>query len=164
MDLILPDSFLGGSARRLRSLSLDRITFPNLPKLLLSATHLVDLQLHDIPHSGYFSPEALVTSLSTLPSFRLLHLEFESHRSRPILESRRPPATRSLLPVLNTLRFHGNSKYLDDLVAHIDAPRLNKLDVTFFKQNAFDTVQLIQFISRTPTLNTLKVPPCCLSG
>jgi hypothetical protein len=40
---ILPDSFLGGTAPRLRSLYLDNVPFPGLPKLLLSATHLVDL-------------------------------------------------------------------------------------------------------------------------
>jgi hypothetical protein len=39
---VLPDSFLGGSAPRLRSLTLRSIPFPGLPKLLLSATHLVD--------------------------------------------------------------------------------------------------------------------------
>jgi hypothetical protein len=38
---ILPDSFLGGTAPRLRSLDLFNVPFPRLPKLLLSATHLV---------------------------------------------------------------------------------------------------------------------------
>ena len=37
---VIPDSFLGGSAPRLRSFALDRIPFPGLPKLLSSATHL----------------------------------------------------------------------------------------------------------------------------
>jgi hypothetical protein len=41
---------------------------------------------------------------------------------------------------------------LDDLVAHIDAPRLNKLDITFFNDILFDTPQLIRFICCTPTL------------
>ncbi|KAN0109365.1 hypothetical protein V8E52_009337 [Russula decolorans] len=36
------------------------IPFPGLPKLLLSATHLVQLWLANIPHSGYISPEAMV--------------------------------------------------------------------------------------------------------
>ena len=35
---ILPDSFLGGTAPRLRSLVLDNVPIPGLPKLLLSAT------------------------------------------------------------------------------------------------------------------------------
>jgi hypothetical protein len=54
---VIPDSFLDGSSPRLRSFSLRCIPFPGLPELLLSATHLVDLRL---PHSGYFSPEAIV--------------------------------------------------------------------------------------------------------
>ena len=53
---VLPDSFLGGSAPRLRSFEFRGVPFPGLPKLLLSATHLVDLCLWDIPHSGDFSP------------------------------------------------------------------------------------------------------------
>ena len=40
---VIPDSFLGGSAPRLQYISLNSISFPGLPKLLLSATHLVDL-------------------------------------------------------------------------------------------------------------------------
>lgn len=58
----LPDSFLGGSAPRLRSLILEFIPFPALPKLLLSATHLVLLELRGIPDSGYISPEEMVTT------------------------------------------------------------------------------------------------------
>jgi len=61
---LLPDSFLGGSAPRLRTLKLEAIPFPGLPNLLLSATHLVTLRLFGIPHSGYFSPEAMVTCRS----------------------------------------------------------------------------------------------------
>ena len=59
-------SFLSGSARCLQNLYLTRIALPRLPKLLLSATHLVCLTLWNIPHSGYFSPEAMVTCLSVL--------------------------------------------------------------------------------------------------
>src|SRR5882757_7656498 len=50
---VLPGSFLGGSAPRLRFLGLDGVPFPGLPKLLLSTTHLVYLQLENIPHPGY---------------------------------------------------------------------------------------------------------------
>ena len=43
--MVLPDSFLGGSAPRLQYLQLNGISYPGLPKLLLSATHLTDLHL-----------------------------------------------------------------------------------------------------------------------
>ena len=52
----LPGSSLGGSASRLQRLVLLHIPFPVLPKLLLSATHLVDLHLINIPHSGHYFP------------------------------------------------------------------------------------------------------------
>jgi hypothetical protein len=42
---VVPDSFLGGFAPRLRYLNWDGIPFPGLPKLLLSAIHLVTLHL-----------------------------------------------------------------------------------------------------------------------
>jgi hypothetical protein len=75
---VLPDSFLGGSAPRLRIISFYGIPFPGLPNLLLSATHLTDLRLFVIPHSGYFSPETMATALSMLTSLQFLWLEFES--------------------------------------------------------------------------------------
>jgi hypothetical protein len=149
--LVVPDSFLGGSAQRLQSLFLNGIPFPGLPTLLLSATHLVDLDLWRIPHSGYISPEAMVTSLSVLTSLQSLLIGFEFPPSHPDQNRRHPPPrTRTLLPVLTELRFKGFSKYLEDLVVQIDAPLLYKLTITFFHQRIFDTPQLMQFISRTP--------------
>ncbi len=50
------DSFLGGSAPRLRYLALNSIPF--------RVTRLVRLWLVNIPHSGYISPEAMVTLTS----------------------------------------------------------------------------------------------------
>ena len=154
---IFPDSFLGGSAPRLNFLVFSGIPFPGLPKLLLSATHLHILHLLDIPHSGYISPDVMVTALSTLTSLKSLWLVFRSPRSRPDLAGRRPPTpTRSVLPALTEFRFKGVCEYLDDLVAHIDAPRLDVLSMTFFNDIVFDTPHFIQFINRTPTLKVLE--------
>ena len=146
---VLPDSFLGGSAPRLRGLSFIGIPFPGLPKLLLSATHLLFLCLEDIPHSGYFSPEAIATALSTLNSLFELRLEFQSPLSRP--DRRPPPPTPFAFPTLTEFWFKGATEYLEDLMARISAPGLRRLDITFFNQIIFDTPQFIQFISRTPT-------------
>jgi hypothetical protein len=154
---VLPSSFLGGSAPRLRFLGLDGVPFPGLPKLLLSTTHLVYLQLENIPHSGYISPEALPTALSTLTSLESLFLQFQSPRSHPDRESRRPPpSTRSSLPVLTHFFYKGVTEYLEDLVARIDAPRLNSLYITFFNQIIFETPQFVQCISRTSTFRALE--------
>jgi F-box-like len=150
---VLPDSFLGGSAPRLRSLGLCSIPFPGLPRLLLSATHLDNLYLSDIPHSGYISPETMATCLSALTTLKSLTFEFESPRSCPDRKRRcPPPRTRTLLPVLTKLRFGGVSEYLEDFVARIDTPLLDELQIEFFHQLLFDTPQLTQFVSRTPTL------------
>src|SRR6266576_371246 len=150
---VVSDSFMGGSAPRLQYVTLERVPFPGLPKLLLSATDLVGLTLLHIPHSGYFSPEAIVTCLSTLPRLETLSLEFESPRSRPNRESRcLPPPIRSVLPALIMFCFRGVSEYLEDLVARIDSPLLDRLEIALFHQHIFDTPQLTQFIGRIPKL------------
>ena len=144
---VIPDSFLGGSAPRLRSLSLDRIPFSSLPRLLLSATDLVHLSLCGIPPSGYISPEAMIAGLSTLVRLKSLWLEFRS----PLWESgRSPPPRRALLPALTHFEFKGFCEYFEDLVARIDTPLLDDLKITFSDLFIFDTAQLAQFISRTP--------------
>src|SRR6266852_26155 len=151
---IIPDSFLDGTAPRLRSLKL-AIPFPGLPKLLLSATHLVNLELHDIPISGYIPPEEMATSLSALTILESLWLDIRW----PALESRRPPPsplTRSILPSLTRLIFKGASQYLEEILTRTDAPRLNELHITFFNQTIYDTPQLFQFISRRPNLRLLE--------
>ena len=156
---VVSNSFLGSSAPHLRFLWLERIPFPGLPKLLCSTTDLVDLRLWEIPHSGYISPEAMVTCLSALTRLEKLDMEFESPRSRPNRESRRPPPpTRSVLPALTRFWFRGASEYLEDLLTRIDAPLLQGLFIGFFHQPIFDTPQLAQFISRTPTLSLHEQP------
>jgi len=146
----LPDSFLGGSAPRLQTLSLSGIPFPALPSLLLSTRDLVELHLWDIPLSGYISPEAMVSGLST--RLEILFLDFRSPRSRADRENHLlPRLTRVVLPALTSLIFKGNSEYLEDIVAQIDTPLLSQLKITFFNQLIFDAPLLGHFISRTET-------------
>jgi hypothetical protein len=154
---VVHDSFLGGSAPRLQFLYLDCNPFPGLPKLLLSATDLVLLTLHHIPPSGYISPEAMVTCLTTLTKLKPLGHGFQSPLPPPDQESRRPPPpTRSVLPALTRLYFRGVSEYLGDLVARVDATLLNHLHLNFLHQLILDTPQLAQFLSRIPKLKTCK--------
>ena len=153
---VIPDSFLGGSAPRLRSFELDGIPFPGLPNPLSSATHLVDLTLTRIPHSGYISPKAMIALLSVLSSLDSLTLQFESPRSRPDWESPSlPPLRRSILPALTSLDFKGVTEYLEELVIGIDTPQLDFLQIDFFNQIDFDIPRLAQFINCTPTLRPL---------
>jgi F-box-like len=147
---VLPDSFLGGSAPRLREIWLRNIPFPGIGKLLLSTTDLVTLSLHNIPRSGYISPEAMVVSLSTLIRLEELDLQFQSPRSRAVRETRHPPPlTRVVLPALTGFWIKGDSEYMEDIMSRIDAPLLNNMHITFFNQLGFETPQLRSFISRT---------------
>jgi len=144
---VLPDSFLGGS---LQNLTLLGIPFPGLPKLLLSTHDLVTLCLWSIPRSGYISPEAMGTCLSTLTSLEKLFLGFRSPRSQADRASQRPPPlTRVVLPALTSLQFTGDSEYLEDIVSRLEAPLLSYTEITFFNRLVFDTPLLRHFISRT---------------
>jgi hypothetical protein len=146
----IPDLFLDGSAPRLRHFSLSGIPLPGLPRLHLSAPHLVQLELLNIPHSGYISPEAIVALLSVLSSLEELILGFRSPQSRPDWVSRRPPPPkRSVIPALVLLQFKGVTEYLEDLVTFIDTPQLATMRIRFFNQIDFDTPRLAQFINRT---------------
>ena len=145
---VISASFLGGSAPSLESLCLRNITFPGLPKLLLSATRLVNLQLQllDIPASGYLSPETMVTTLSVLTKLEKFHFSFDPPPSRPRRKRQRQfPQTRTLLPALTGLRFEEAHQYFEDLMAQIDVPLLDDLYIFF---STLDTPPLTPFISR----------------
>ncbi|KAI0290674.1 hypothetical protein BC826DRAFT_527983 [Russula brevipes] len=145
--LVLPDSFLGGSSPRLRTLWLMGIPYPALPKLLLSAGHLVWLHLSDIPHSGYISPEVMVNCLATMTRLSVFELGFTSPRSYPNQASRGLPLpTQIVLPALTHFSFRGVSEYLEDLVARIDTPLLRQAKILFFNQLLFDVSQLSRFV------------------
>jgi hypothetical protein len=151
---VLPESFLCGSAPSLRTLMLISIAFPSISKILLSAHQLVKLDLWDIPDSGYFSPDALATSLTVMTRLEFLRLGFHSPRSRP--ESRTlPPPTRFVLPALTRLIFTGVYEYLEDLLARIDAPLLDDLDIEFFMDLDFDVPQLHRLIGHAEELKTV---------
>ena len=142
----IPDSFLAGSAPRLRRLWLVNTPFPALRKLLMSTSDLVHLDLLNIPYSAYISPETMVTCLSGMPGIQTLNFKFLSSRSRPDPMRQRPPVlTRTVLPALTLLGFQGASEYLEDFVAQINTPLLTTLSVTFLGL-VFHIPQLCQFI------------------
>jgi hypothetical protein len=148
---VLPDVFLSSSAPQLQQIYLAGISFPALPTLLLSASHLVDLQLKDIPRSGYISPEAMVASLATLTRLESLCLWFKSPTSH--LQPRYSTlSSRDVLPSLVTFNFCGCSEYLEHFLARIDTPRLDSFTTTYFNQLDFRVPQLSQFIRRTENL------------
>jgi len=153
---VLPDSFLGGSAPRLRTLHLNGIPYPSIGKLLSSTTNLVQLSLWRIPHSGYIAPKAIVPLLSALAGLESLTLGFETPRSRAHRASRHPPPlTRVVLPNLTSFDFHGEIEYLEDVLSQIETPVLNQSKFHFFNQLVLDTPPLGNFIRRTETFMTI---------
>ena len=143
---VLHEEFLGGSAPRLRRISLENIPFLAFPKLALSATHLSTLFLGNIPIAGYISPEAMATCLAMLPSLEYLYIRFRSPRSRPE-QIGFPPLTRAVLPALLYFDFKGVSEYLEDLVARIDTPKIERLEIELFMDLMFHIPQLHKFIA-----------------
>ena len=154
---VLPKEFLSGSATHLQRIHLVGISFPALPTLLLLASDLVDLQLKDIPQSGYISPESMVTSLAAMTWLGTLCIWFKSPTSRPRFQPRYSPSpTRAVLPSLITLNFRGCSEYLEHLLARIDAPRLHLFEATYFNQLDFQVPQLPQFVRRTENFDLVR--------
>jgi len=129
---VLPHSFLGGSAPRLRALDLSGIPFSAIRNLLLSASDLVHLRLWDITitNSGYVPPEVIATCLSAMTGLETLELGFPKAASLPRMASRHtPPITRRALPSLTKFVFQGYRKYLNDLVVRLDVPLLDAVDI-----------------------------------
>ncbi|KAH9979435.1 hypothetical protein BGW80DRAFT_1248775 [Lactifluus volemus] len=141
-SIVLPSGFLGGSTPQLRHINLNGTAFPTLPWLLLSASDLVSLRLDDIPNTGYFSPEALVTG-----------------PRKPT-----PNSARSCRPPRSPrFSFRGDIDYLEDLVKRIDAPFVERFNITLFggqqqqqqqHQLTLEIPQLSSFIARTERLNS----------
>jgi len=134
----LPDTFLGGSTPCLRSLILEGVSFPTLPRFALSATHIVELRLLNIPPYGYILPEAMATCLSALPKLEYLSIEFRTCPSFPHQISP-PRTTRAILPALTSLWFRGLNvrEYFEDFVTRIDTPQLNLLIIGSVVMNAY---------------------------
>ena len=147
LHLTLPSTFQWGP--RLLTLQLTRVAFPSLPQTLLPCQDLVYLQLHEIPGTGYFSPEAFANALSGKTQLETFSLHFLSLPSRRNFLSLPPISSeRIVLPALTCLKYRGTSKYLDNLVARIDAPRLGDIDITFYSQPIVNASQLGRFIER----------------
>ena len=154
MDLMLPETL---QAPDLRRLALYGIGLPKGLPLLSSTTTLSTLSLTHIGASCYFPPGHLVTQLQDLPHLEELSIGFAvpiplPSSERELLPPPIPPVT---LPSLRRLKFQGVDAYLDNLVAQIITPLLERLGLTFFFDLAFTLVNLTEFIHRTDGLGCL---------
>ncbi|KAH9960047.1 hypothetical protein BGW80DRAFT_82958 [Lactifluus volemus] len=152
--LVVPDTFLGGSASRLQRLILSGIPFPTLPKILQSSHNLVEIRLTRIPNIGYISPKSMATALSALSKLEVLEIGFESPASRT--DRHALPSTRVNLPSLTRMEFHGASEYFEDFIARIDTPSIRYVKTMFFNQLVFDNPRFLQFVGRTKSLRSFK--------
>ncbi|KAH8984336.1 hypothetical protein EDB92DRAFT_1950892 [Lactarius akahatsu] len=151
--LDLPDDLLGGSAPCLRHLILGNLTFPGLPTLLSSAHDLVSLDLYSVPPTGYdrgyISPKEMASSLAVLTKLRTLSIDRYSLLIPSHEERRRPdPPMLTVLPALTQFVFGRDFEYLEDLVAQIDAPRVEDIRIEYSMKEV-QTRQLSQFIGRS---------------
>ncbi|KAH9011316.1 hypothetical protein EDB84DRAFT_1648837 [Lactarius hengduanensis] len=151
----LPSTFRWGP--HLCSLYSTRVAFPSLPQLLSPSHDLVDLLIHKIPSAGYFSPEAFLNALSGMTNLRTLSLHFLSLPPRQNYFGL-PPLSGDwvALPALTFLKYRGTSKYLDSLMARIDAPGLGDIDITLFSQPTMDASELGRFIEQTEIQTSLS--------
>ena len=158
--ILIRNSLLGGSAPHLREIKLDGIAFPfpAVRQVLSSTNNLVELHLSNIPNDAYFSPDDLITTLSTLVHLKSLTVGFHSPASRPppslsITHRLGSPTKRTTtLSSLTLLEFHGASEYLEELVGQIHLPSLRKISIKFFNQILFEIPQFCRFL---PRLNAL---------
>ncbi|KAI0302762.1 hypothetical protein BC826DRAFT_966032 [Russula brevipes] len=150
---VLPDLFLDGSAPRLRTLKLRDIAVPALPNLLLSASNLVTLSISHLRYSEYISPASMVACLSSLSRLQTLSYMFPFQPDQPSP----PPETRAVFPALTDLTVEGVTEYLDDFLARIDTPVLNKFSMSLDLYFVFDAPHLKQFIGRAKGLKPYKV-------
>ena len=148
MSLVLPETF---QAPSLRHLALHGIGLSQRLPLLSSMIALSTLSLTHTVAACYFPPGHLVTQLQCLPHLEELSIGFAipiplPSSERELLPSPIPPVT---LPTLRRLTFLGVDSYLESLVAQINTPLLERLNLTFFFDLAFTLVNLTEFIHRT---------------
>ena len=148
---LVRNRFLGGSSPRLREIKLDGIAFPfpEIRQVLLSTNNLVELNLSKIPNEVYFSPDDLVSALSTLVQLKRLTVGFYSPESRPSPSMTRPRRhQRASLPSLAFLVFDGTSEYLEEFMARIDLLALSTIHIKVFNDIVFEFPQFCEFMTR----------------
>ena len=139
--LTLPRAFRWG--RRLRRLHSTRIVILALVQLHYSS---IDLQLHEVPNPWHYSPKALPNALFRMAQLRSLSLYFLPTSENAAVSP--PSRNRVVFPVLTRLEYRGITSDLEDLVARIDAPRLEDIEITFSDESITNLFKLVGFIDR----------------
>ena len=158
LDIVLPLEDNGTILRipgtlqapHLRYLTLQGFALPIGSRLLTTAVSLVTLHLVMAHPSTYFHPNTLIQWISLMPHLETLIIHFEfSIPSRDVERqlTHAPIIAPVTLPNLHHFSFHGVRAYLEALVHRIIAPRLEKLQIDFFKHVTFSVPRLLQFMN-----------------
>ncbi|KAH9955673.1 hypothetical protein BC827DRAFT_1158106 [Russula dissimulans] len=146
-------------APRLRHLVIAKFIFPRRsPSFLRTAVGLVTLYLDSIHPSTCTSPNYILQQLSHMPQLENLGINFIPRLSSPgqldVEEQSLPITTHVTLPTLRLSIFKGSSAYLEALLPHFTAPRLERLDISFCHSGlpTFSVPQLVRFVSTTENL------------
>ena len=143
--LMLPETL---QAPRLRHLTLTGFALPAL-QLLTNVASIVTLCLHMDHPDAYFQPNTLLRSISFMPQLETLVIFFYFSIPNHDVERQlmnRPIITHITLPNLRFLVLQGGSAYVEAVIRRITTPRLQKLDIWFFKQLTFSVPCLQHFM------------------
>ena len=150
--LTLPGAF---QAPRLRHLWLRGFALPIRSQLLTNAASIVTLYLYVKHTSAYFQPNTLLQWISFMPQLETLVINPTFTVSNRDVERQlmhAPIIPHVTLPNLRFLVLKGGSAYVEAVIRQITTPRLEKLDIWFFKQLSFSVPCLQQFINTATRL------------
>jgi hypothetical protein len=130
-------------------------SIPIGPQLLTTAVGLVTLHLAMDHPSTYFQPTVVLQWLSSMPQLEILliffHFAVPNHDVERQL-MRTPITTHATLPNLRSFTLQTVPAYSEAVLSRITAPRLEELQICFFKQLMFSVPQLLRFLGRTENL------------
>jgi len=151
-ELILPATFLSGSAPSLRRLTLQEVVPECLSPLLSSTTGLVELDLTLRVAYGALPEASFIANLQRMSCLRRLELKV-THRDINITPNSPPPPASAgdVVPLLKLtdLIFIGYGPYLQMLVVSLAAPSLQHLDAEVWESTISPIPHLCRFICDT---------------
>ena len=153
--LMLPETL---QAPNLHHLTLNGFACPirsPLHPTVPTAASLVTLFLMIDHLSAYFRPNILLQWISFMPQLESLAIAFSFPVPNHDVErqlTHTPITTHITLPNLRFFWFRGVSAYLEAVVCRITTPRLESLEIQFFKQLTFSVPSLPQFMNTTENL------------
>ena len=152
MALMLPETL---RAPRLRHVMVTSFAFPMGSRLLTNAVGIVTLCLYVNHPDAYFQPNTLLRWISLMSQLETLVIFFyfsvPNHDvERQLIHT--PIIPHITLPNLRFLVLQGGSAYVEAVIRRIIAPRLEKLDIWFYKQLTFSVPCLLQFMDTAANL------------